>query len=172
MKIVLLGYMASGKSTVGKHLAKKMEVPFIDLDAYIEAKENMVISTVFKEKGEIYFRKKEHYYLQELLNTDTNFVLSLGGGAPCYAGNMDLVIASNAISIYLQANIKILTDRLLKEKIHRPLMANLEDKKIPEFIAKHLFERTPFYEKATHKIKGDGKDIETIASEVLEQLNI
>jgi len=86
MKIILLGYMGSGKSTVGHHLAKKLYLTFTDLDNHIEKKENKTISEIFNEKGEIYFRKKEHEYLKQFINENDSYVLSLGGGTPCYSG--------------------------------------------------------------------------------------
>ena len=166
MKIVLLGYMGCGKSTIGKYLASEMVLPFIDLDDYIESKEKKSISSIFKENGEIYFRKIEHTYLKELLNSDEKFVLSLGGGTPCYANNMNFVKESNANSFYLQASIKTLVERLLKEKSKRPLIAALHDDKIPEFIAKHLFERRFFYEEANFTIKIDDTSKLEIVSEL------
>jgi shikimate kinase len=144
MKIVLIGYMSSGKSTIGKHLADKLFLPFIDLDIYIEKKEKKSVSDIFKNKGEIYFRLIEHKYLKEILISDQKVVLSLGGGTPCYADNMNLINTANTISFYLQTSIKVLVDRLTKEKDDRPLIASLEDNKISEFVAKHLFERRVF----------------------------
>ena len=113
MKVVLLGYMASGKSTIGKKLAKTFSLPFIDLDDYIVSKENKTISKIFAENGEIYFRKIESVYLQEILNGKGNFVLSLGGGTPCYANNMNVINTSDAISIYLHTGIQLLSERLI-----------------------------------------------------------
>jgi len=104
MKIVLLGYMASGKSTVSRLLAKKLGLNAIDLDDYIIKKEGASVGDIFKNKGEIYFRVQENKYLLELLNSDKSFVLALGGGTPCYANNMAL-IKEYAISIYLKANL-------------------------------------------------------------------
>ncbi len=165
MKIVLLGYMGCGKSTIGKYLAKKLYLPFIDLDDYIEEKEKLPIKAIFKTKGEIYFRKIEHTYLKDILEQKKKFVLSLGGGTPCYANNIDL-IANCTIPFYLQANIKTLKERLISRKKRRPLIANLSDKNISEFIAKHIFERKPYYEKAPHKIIVDKKSISQIATEI------
>ena len=88
MKIVLLGYMASGKSTIGKQLSKKLSVQFLDLDDYISEKEQMSISEIFDKKGEVYFRLIEHKYLKAVLEKEEDFILSLGGGTPCYANNM------------------------------------------------------------------------------------
>ena len=107
MKIVLVGYMASGKSAVGRTLAEVLKVNFIDLDAYIETKENLTIPQVFAEKGEIYFRLKETEYLKELLNLDESFVLSLGGGTACYSNNIESVL-QNAQSFYLKTSITTL----------------------------------------------------------------
>jgi shikimate kinase len=168
MKIVLIGYMSSGKSTIGKHLADKLFLPFIDLDIYIEKKEKKSVSDIFKNKGEIYFRLIEHKYLKEILISDQTVVLSLGGGTPCYADNMNLINTANAISFYLQTSIKVLVDRLTKEKDDRPLIASLEDNKISEFVAKHLFERRVFYEKANFIIKTEGKS----KSEIIKELNV
>jgi shikimate kinase len=168
MKIVLIGYMSSGKSTIGKHLADKLFLPFIDLDIYIEKKEKKSVSDIFKNKGEIYFRLIEHKYLKEILISDQKVVLSLGGGTPCYADNMNLINTANAISFYLQTSIKVLVDRLTKEKGDRPLIASLEDNKISEFVAKHLFERRVFYEKANFIIKTEGKS----KSEIIKELKV
>ncbi|MDB9724156.1 shikimate kinase [Polaribacter sp.] len=159
MKIILLGYMASGKSTIGKEISKKLFMNFIDLDAYIVKRENQSISDIFKVKGEIHFRGLENRYLKELLNADTDFVLSLGGGTPCYGDNMALILASGAKSAYIKASIPTLVARLTAEKSSRPLIANLADDKIPEFVAKHLFERRFFYEQANIILPTDGQSI-------------
>ncbi len=171
MKIVLLGYMASGKSSIGKLLSKSLNINFIDLDDYIIEKEKKSISSIFKEKGEIYFRRIEHQYLKEIIENYSNFILSLGGGTPCYANNMENINDKSINSIYLQANIPTLVNRLIKEKSDRPLIASLEDKQLPEFVAKHLFERRFYYEQAKHTIKIDNKTIETIATEIKDILN-
>ena len=165
MKIVLLGYMASGKSTIGKEISKKLYMNFIDLDDYISEHEKMSISEIFKAKGEIYFRRIESIYLSELLTSEENFVLSLGGGTPCYGNNMNLILHADAKAVYIKASIKTLVARLIKEKHRRPLVANLEDEKITEFVAKHLFERRFFYEQAAITINTDDKSLEEIITE-------
>ena len=83
-KIILLGYMGSGKTAVGKQLKEKLNLPFCDLDSYIEQKFNSTISFIFKLKGEMYFREKERQALEDLLETDKRMIISLGGGTPCY----------------------------------------------------------------------------------------
>ena len=171
MKVILLGYMGSGKSTISNILAGKLGIDTLDLDDYISKKENDSISNIFKNKGEIYFRLKENTYLNELLNSERSFVLALGGGTPCYANNIDL-IKSMSISIYLKANINTLFNRLEKETANRPIISDLNDDKLIEFIAKHLFERAPFYEQADHIISIDNKSIDQIVDEIyqMEQL--
>ena len=171
MKIVLLGYMASGKSSIGKKLSKRLKMNFIDLDDYIIDKEKATIAEIFKQKGEIYFRNIEHKYLQELLSKDDNFILALGGGTPCYANNMELIKEKATTSIYLQGNVSTMVKRLITKKAKRPIIASLHDDKIPEFVAKHLFERRFFYEQAKMTIKIDDKTKTEIAKELALLLN-
>ncbi|UAM99580.1 shikimate kinase [Polaribacter litorisediminis] len=171
MKIVLLGYMASGKSSIGKKMAKSLAMNFIDLDDYIIEHENMSITNIFKNKGEIYFRLKEHQYLKEILSQDQNFILSLGGGTPCYGNNMEEINKEDTISIYLNGSIATLVKRLIKKKSKRPLIASLDNDQIPEFVAKHLFERRFFYEQAKMTIQIDDKTKSEVAIELEKLLN-
>jgi shikimate kinase len=166
MKIVLLGYMASGKSTIGREISKKLDMKFIDLDDYISKREKRSISEIFKVKGEIYFRRIESLYLREILNSKDRFILSLGGGTPCYSNNMELILNSEASSIYIKAGIKTLVSRLTAEKNKRPLVAELEDDKLVEFVAKHLFERRFFYEQASMTVNTEDKSTEEITTEI------
>ncbi|MGY8943738.1 MAG: shikimate kinase [Flavobacteriales bacterium] len=166
MKIVLLGYMASGKSTIGREISKKLDMKFIDLDDYISKREKSSISEIFKVKGEIYFRRIESLYLREILNSKDRFILSLGGGTPCYSNNMELILNSEASSIYIKAGIKTLVSRLTAEKNKRPLVAELEDDKLVEFVAKHLFERRFFYEQASMTVNTEDKSTEEITTEI------
>jgi shikimate kinase len=170
MKIVLVGYMASGKSSVGKVLAVNLGYTFIDLDDYIETKENTTISNIFDEKGEIYFRLKEIECLKEILDTQDEIILSVGGGTPCYGNSMEL-INEMGTSVYLKASIKTLLVRLNSEKQNRPLVAKLSSEKMTEFIGKHLFERSFFYEKAKFSITIDDKSIEQIVNEISTNLS-
>ena len=165
-KITLLGYMGSGKSTIAKLLGNKLQCPSLDLDDYIIEKEGLSIPDIFEQKGEIYFRKIENIYLKELLESDKSFVLALGGGTPCYANNMDLIL-NGSDSYYLRAGIKTLYERLVGEKDNRPMIASLDEEQLTEFIAKHLFERRAFYERAGQIILIDGKSPETIVEELL-----
>ncbi|WP_372795207.1 shikimate kinase [Lutibacter sp.] len=169
MKIVLLGYMASGKSAVGTILSNKLGVQCIDLDNFIEENEQSTISEIFKTKGEIYFRKKEGEYLKELLNLKEDCIISLGGGTPCYGNNMEF-IENNSKSFYLKASINTLFDRLNGETLKRPLVASIGKENLKEYIAKHLFERTLFYQRAQHTVTVDEKSIFKIVDEIVELL--
>ena len=171
MKIVLLGYMASGKSSVGKLLSKKLSMKFLDLDDYIINKEGMSIAEIFEKKGEVYFRVIENKYLKEVLNTKDQFILALGGGTPCYANNMEEINKGDTVSIYLQGKTKTMIDRLIKKKSKRPLIASLADDKISEFVAKHLFERRMYYELAKITVKIDAKTKKEIAKKLKKILN-
>ena len=171
MKIVLLGYMGSGKSTIGRLLAKDLGICFLDLDLYIEESEGKQISTIFSKKGEIYFRKKEAFSLREILERSDDFVLSIGGGTPCYANNIQAITDNTTNAFYLKVSIDELVSRLLKEKSERPLIQSIPDQELPEFIAKHLFERSFFYNQAPKKIQCDSKSIGAIVAEIKANLS-
>ena len=166
--IILLGYMGSGKSAVGRFLAQQKSFSFIDLDEYIEEKEQKTIAEIFTLKGEIYFRKLEIKYLEEILNKASNTILSLGGGTPCFGNNMDFINGfKNWKSVYLRTSIKELTERLFEERKKRPLIAHNDSKEqLSEFIAKHLFERSIYYNKALVSLQTDDKSISEIALEI------
>jgi len=167
MTTVLIGYMASGKSSIGKKLAKKRNLQFIDLDESISEREALSISAIFKTKGEIYFRKLEAEVLKELLNVKDDFILAVGGGTPCYGNNME-VIAKNATSFYLRASIQTIYNKLIKpkNKYKRPLISTIAIDDLKEFIAKHLFERAQYYEQATTTIIIDNKTKKEIVQEI------
>ncbi len=168
MNIVLMGYMGCGKSSVGRVLADDMTKEYLDLDAYIERKEEMKISEIFEKKGEIYFRKKEAEHLKSCLETQNNTILSLGGGTPCFGNNVALVkSAKNSVSIYLKTGLEVLVDRLVVEKAKRPLIAHLETKEsLDDFVRKHLFERSFYYNQAEHVITTDYKNVTQVAEEI------
>lgn len=171
MIIFLIGYMGSGKSTVGEKLATALNYKYIDLDDFLQIKEELAIKELFDTKGEIYFRKSENKHLQELLQLEST-VVSLGGGTPCYGNNMDSINSTaNAKSVYLKASIPTLVDRLKTEKNERPLISHLQsDAGMTEFIGKHLFERSFFYNQAHLTIAVDEKSIDTIVDEIMLKL--
>ena len=166
-KIILLGYMGCGKSTIANELAKRIHIPFVDLDKKIEEKENLSISSIFEKHGEIYFRKLEHQVFTELLNSPEILIIGLGGGTPCYANNHELLKEEGVISIYLRASIDTLFDRLSPNKSKRPLIANKNDSEIKEFIAMHLFERSFYYNQAQYKVTVDDKSIDSVVDDII-----
>lgn len=163
--------MGSGKSNIGKLLSKRILLKFIDLDDYIENKEGMSIPNIFENKGEIYFRKIESLYLNEILQKNESFILSLGGGTPCYSNNIETINENTSNSIYLQASIKTLAERIQKSKTERPLVSSLNNEKLFEFIGKHIFERKFFYQKANFTINVDNKSKSEIVNEITNTLN-
>jgi len=165
--IILIGYMGSGKSTVGRMLAQKHNLLFEDLDDVIAHDAAASITELFIEKGAKSFRELEHLTLTKVLNNAANKVISLGGGAPCYYDNMALVATTTPHVFYLNASHKTLAQRLFPERRGRPLIAHAEtEEDLQSFIAKHLFERQSFYRQANHIISADNKSIETLVAEV------
>ncbi|SDS57355.1 shikimate kinase [Formosa sp. Hel1_31_208] len=171
MTLFLIGYMGSGKSVVGEKLAEVLNYNYQDFDRYIESKENSTISHIFNNKGEIYFRKAEAIYLEDVTSL-SHTVVSLGGGTPCYGNNMEALLTNkDAVTIYLKANIPTLSQRLFEQKTHRPLIAHLNSKEeLQEFIGKHLFERAPFYEQSQISVKTDGRSIDDVVQDIMLQL--
>ena len=169
MIIVLMGYMGSVISTIGKQLASVLDYDFIDLDDYIIKKENRTIANIFSDNGEIYFRKIESQYLKEILSQENNVVLALGGGTPCYANNIELIENDeNVISFYLKLSIPYLSKRLFSEKGNRPLISHLEIlEELQEFVGKHLFERVQYYSKANHTVEAEEKSVKDITETIL-----
>ena len=166
MKIVLVGYMASGKSTIGKILANSLDIDFIDLDNAIAKEVGISISEIFKNKGELFFRKTETKVLEKLLSNNQSFVLATGGGTPCHGYNMKIINDNSTNSFYLKLAMPSLVERIKKEKIQRPLVANILDEDLPEFIGKHLFERNMYYVMAEKTIDCNSKSAEDIANEI------
>ena len=158
--IFLIGYMGAGKSVIGKSLSKKINYEFYDLDDYIEMKEGKKVSDIFDQENEVYFRKIENKYLDQLSSKKEKKIISTGGGTPCFDNNLDIILNStNSLSIYLKANVNTLVKRLKNSIVKRPLISHLkDDEDLRDFISKHLFERSFFYEKSDVKIITD--DIE------------
>lgn len=150
MKIILVGYMGSGKSSIGKKVAEVLRLPFKDMDTEIEKAEGISVSKIFSEKGEVYFRKVENTILKEILKNPHSFVLATGGGTPCYSDAMEFIQKQkNIVSVYLKIPIDILVSRLFSEKAERPLIAHLgSEVELEDFIRKHLFERAFYYNQA------------------------
>ena len=163
--------MGSGKTLVSKELNILNNFKIFDLDTEISKQNNRSITEIFKEKGEIFFRKTEKEVLEKILSSEKNIILSLGGGTPCYYNNIDS-INEKTISVFLKTNVKTLAQRLSSEKDKRPLIQNISNEDLPEFIAKHLFERNPFYNQAKITINTDNLSTKEIAEEILTQIKL
>lgn len=150
MKIFLIGMMGSGKTYWAEKLKKKLKIPAYDLDALIEMMEEKTIAELFEEDGEEYFRKAEAKMLR-LFAEKKQFILSCGGGTACYNDNMKWM-NKNGITVWLDEPAEVLTERLLKEKSHRPLIKNLDDSALKAFLTTKLQERKPFYNQAIYRL--------------------
>lgn len=146
MRIYLLGFMGSGKSFSGQQLAEKFNMSFVDLDEYIEKKEGQSIQSIFKNKGEDYFRKVEQASLHEM-GTREMTIISTGGGTPCFFDNMDWM-NEDGITVFLETHVQVLTNRLLEGMEHRPLLKDFSKEELASFIEHKLEERNPFYHQA------------------------
>ena len=111
-KIILIGYMAVGKTTIAQLLAEKTGFKTEDIDRLIEKKIGLTVSEIFQQKGEIFFRKIEHEIIKEIIENDEDLVISTGGGTPCYANNHLLLNGENIVSIYLMASLDVILKRL------------------------------------------------------------
>ncbi|MDF1696885.1 MAG: shikimate kinase [Saprospiraceae bacterium] len=149
--IVLIGFMGSGKSTIGKVLAEKLKRPFVDLDESIVQQEGMSISTIFKEKGEDYFRIVEQNVLQSILSQERPIILSTGGGTPCFYDSMDIIL-SHSFSFYLKVGRKTILQRIQGDKL-RPLIASKTKQQVKQFIDMSLQKREHYYLKANQVIR-------------------
>jgi len=141
--IILIGFMGCGKSTLGKQLALKLSMDFVDMDGEIEKQENESISQIFATKGGAYFRKLETQLLKSY-QAKSNLVISTGGGAPCFNNNMKL-INSIGKSVYIKLPAEILVNRLKNEKSKRPLIAEMTNESLLVFVQNKLEERESFY---------------------------
>src|SRR5690554_3574200 len=173
MKIILIGYMGSGKTVVGKGLSKELDLPFYDLDQEIVRRQGLDIPSIFKEKGEIGFRKIELQVLGELLQSEESYVLSLGGGTPCYGNSMEMIKQTkDAHTIYLKASLETLLGRLWGEREFRPLIAHLDSQELLEdFLRKHLFERQFYYNQSDLVVEVNEKNVEGVVAQAKNLLN-
>jgi shikimate kinase len=160
MRIYLIGYMGSGKSTLGRRLSAHLGMQFVDMDHYIEERNCKTVPQIFAEEGEEEFRKKERKALEEL-SEFTDIVIATGGGAPCFFDNIDLMNKTGE-TIYLNIDPKILADRLLKSKTERPLIKGKSREELIAFIDDTLQKRNEFYLQAKHFITEPDVDLELV----------
>ena len=166
-KIFLLGFMGSGKSTHGKRLARLLNRPFIDLDHYIERKENKSIGEIFTKEGENHFRDLEKLYLNQVISRYAQSVISLGGGTPCFNDNMNTIL-KNGLPIYIQMSPEALFNRISNSTNERPLLKGKTKEQSLDFINETLTEREKYYIKALIKVNG----IDLTANKLAEELSL
>ncbi len=164
MLIFLIGFMASGKTTAGKLLAKKLGYSFADLDVLIEKQEKMAVTEIFALKGEGYFRKAEAEVLAGLLGRE-RLVVACGGGTPCFFDNMQKMKAAG-LTIYLKVSSGVLARRLSAGQASRPLVAGIHGDKLKDHIRKLLSGREGWYRQCHIIYQADSPDTD----ELLEQI--
>jgi shikimate kinase len=167
MRIFLIGFMGSGKSTVGKRIALRLNYSFIDMDRVIENEAGMPINRIFDEKGEDEFRRIEHELVLKISKMK-KVVVSTGGGVPCFFNNME-IINKNGISIYLKMTPEDLLKRLKGSKFERPLIRDLSTAELADYITEKLREREPYYLKSKHVVDATELNIPGIIDLVAQE---
>ncbi len=162
MVLFLIGFMGSGKSTLGKRLAKKIDYIFIDMDEELENQEGMTVTEIFEQKGEKYFRNLESDFLQSI-DSSKNMVVATGGGAPCFGDNMK-IMNEKGITVYLRMTPGGLAKRLENARQLRPLISSIKSEDLVGFIASRLKEREKYYLRAQCVIKGENVKPEHVIS--------
>lgn len=147
-RIILIGYMGAGKTTIGRVLAKRLGLEFYDLDWYIESRRMQKIPDIFARKGEEGFRQIERNMMHEVAEFE-DIVLSCGGGTPCFFDNIDY-LNQQGETVYLKCAPDILAQHLRMGHVERPLIAGKTDDELHDFIVEQLASREPFYTKARH----------------------
>lgn len=155
--VYIVGFMGSGKSTIGKKLASRLNWSFLDLDDMIEENAGKPISELFSQNGEKYFRNIESEVLRSL-KSETNVVVSTGGGTPCHSGNMDYMTDSG-LTLYLKLTSEQLFSRLAGSKGQRPLIMGLNDEELLAFINEKLSYREAWYNRAKIIVEGINLDV-------------
>ena len=149
-RIILIGYMGAGKTTIGKALSKELGIIFYDLDWYIESRMRKTVSEIFAERGEEGFRQIEYNMLHEVAEFE-DVIISCGGGTPCFFDNMDYLNQQGQV-VYLKAEPEVLYKHLLMAKVERPLFKGKSKEELLTFIKEQLEKREPFYTKAHYTL--------------------
>ena len=153
IRIFLTGYMGAGKTTLGKAFARKLNLPFVDLDWYMEERFHKTVGELFVERGAAGFRELEKNMLHEV-GAFEDVVISTGGGAPCFFDNMDFM-NRNGKTVFLNVHPDVLFRRLRVAKQQRPILQGKQDDELKEFIIRALEKRTPFYSQAQYVFNAD-----------------
>ena len=173
-RIIIIGYMGSGKTTVGHALSQELGLPFYDLDWYIETRMHRTVKQIFDEKGEEGFRKIEHNLLHEVAEFE-DVIISCGGGTPCFFDNIDYINRQGE-TVYLKCTTDVLYKHLKMGKTVRPLLLNKTPDEVKTFIEAQLKQREPFYAKAKHIVDVSSMDnkerIKTTVDAIRAELGI
>ncbi|MCM1490210.1 MAG: shikimate kinase [Muribaculum sp.] len=164
--IFIIGYMASGKTTLGKALARRMGLQHIDLDFYIEQRFHCSIRDLFAKKGENEFRRIETNMLHEV-GEFSDVIISCGGGTPCFCDNMDYM-NSRGLTVCLKTDNEVIADRIVLAGDKRPLMAGKKREDIMSTIIEHLAVRAPFYDKSQIFISGNRLESKSQIADTVE----
>ena len=174
MRVIIIGYMGAGKTTLGKALSKELGIPFYDLDWYIESRMRRTVEQIFAENGEEGFRKIEYNMLHEVAEFE-DVIISCGGGTPCFFDNMDY-LNQQGETIYLKATPEVLLGHLKMGKVVRPLLKGKSQEEMKTFIEEQLEKREPFYNKARHTIDINLLDnyhkVQVSVAEIIRMLNM
>ena len=149
-RIILIGYMGAGKTTVGKALSKELGIPFYDLDWYIESRRRKTVPQIFAEVGEEGFRQIERNMLHEVAEFE-DVIISCGGGTPCFFDNMDYMNRQGQV-VYLRCEPEVLQKHLMMGKTERPLLKGKSPEELIAFIKEQLQTREQYYNKAQYKL--------------------
>lgn len=153
VRIFLTGYMGAGKTTLGKAFARRLNVPFIDLDWYIEERFHKTVGELFSERGETGFRELERNMLHEVAEFE-DVVISTGGGAPCFFDNMEFMNRVGQ-TVFLDVHPDVLFRRLRVAKQQRPILQGKQDEELKAFIVEALAKRAEFYRQAKYVFNAD-----------------
>jgi shikimate kinase len=167
MKIFLIGFMGSGKTHWGRLLSAKLQLPFRDLDTVIVEKEQKTVAEIFAGKGEEYFRYQEKQTLEEIAAEEESFILSCGGGTPCFFNNIEFMKKSGKV-IWLNTSIDVLKERLLKERLSRPLIREVNDEELKRYIIRKLSERRMYYQQADVTVNEENITLEELTRLLFE----
>ena len=170
MKIFLIGYMGCGKSSLGRKIAKRAEMRFVDMDSVIEEREGASVSDIFHYAGEEYFREKERELIEEVAAAEDDVVVSTGGGVPAWRDNMERLNGMGT-TIYLQRSPEQILSRLSaygREK--RPMFRGKSDEELLKFMHDHLAEREPYYAKANIVVDCNTMSDDAVVNYIIERV--
>ncbi len=164
MKVFLIGFMGSGKTTAAKKLAEALNCGWLDMDQWIERDTGMSIPWIFEQQGELAFRDLEYRYLRRMDHSIMQ-VVATGGGTPCHHGNMEYM-NKKGWTVYLKMSPEQLYSRLKDQKGHRPKLMEPREENLKDYIIQKIRDRAPYYEKAHIQVPGYHIDIPELAEQI------